>query len=124
MHAYAQVRHTDNGPRTFPLGWGALPLFSPGNILNHGLWALPCFHPPARMDATIEELPMMKPLAHLIVYCRLVPARPEMLKLHDSFIINPEVVCVCVCVCVCVWCMRVYMWCVVVCKCEGVSVFV
>ena len=56
----------------------------------------------------------MKPLAHLIVYCRLVPARPEMLKLHDSFIINPEVVCVCVCVRVCVVhvCVHVVCGCV------------
>ena len=48
----------------------------------------------------MEELGQMKPLPHLTVYCRLVSARPEMLKIHDSFIINPEVVCVCVCVCV------------------------
>ena len=100
-----QVRLTDNGPRTFPLGWGVLPLFgtstqkgletgAPGTCqgaaFNHGLWVLSLFYPPARMEATREELEAMKALPHLKAYCRLVSAQPEMLKLHDSFIINPE----------------------------------
>jgi hypothetical protein len=100
-----QVRLTDNGPRTFPLGWGVLPLFGTstqqgngngaqgpcqGTAFNHGLWALSMFYPPARMQATREELEAMKALPHLKTYCRLVSAQPEMLKIHDSFIINPD----------------------------------
>lgn len=33
----------------------------------------------------------MKALPHLKAYVRLVSAYPEMIKIHDSFIINPEV---------------------------------
>ena len=84
------VRTGATGPRTYPLGWAALPLFSGKGELNHGLWCLKLLHPPVRFGATLGDLALVMPTPHLKIYCRLVSANPAMLEVHDRFIVNPE----------------------------------
>ena len=84
------LRNAAVGPRTFPLGWSVLPLFSKKGELKSGLWCMNMLHPPARFNVSFEDLDQMMPVPKLKVYCRLISGNPSMLKVHDNFIVNPE----------------------------------
>ena len=84
------VRHTATGPRTVPLGWTILPLFSSSAKLKSGLWRLDTYYPPVRFNASMQDMLAMKPVPNLSVYCRLVSGIPANIAANDNFIINPE----------------------------------
>jgi hypothetical protein len=65
----------DRGPRTHPIAWTALALFSSETELNRGMWRVPLFTPPVRADVPPDQLHSLHAIAGSDLFLRLVMAQ-------------------------------------------------
>ena len=65
----------DRGPRTHPIAWTALALFSSETELNRGMWRVPLFTPPVRADVPPDQLHSLHAIAGSDLFVRLVMAQ-------------------------------------------------